>query len=125
MSESYRNNVWHSLGRPCGALPDEAEGITEYDAHVNCPGCLEVRRLRESSLDVSIPGAHWSPIITAPKDRPVLGGLLRDNRVWRVNLMRWQKIGWYELNSGTSCHWVTHWLTVPDLGKSEESNGEG
>lgn len=38
--------IWHSLGRPCGATANEAEGITEIPEHVNCPVCLA--RLVES-----------------------------------------------------------------------------
>lgn len=38
--------IWHSLGRPCGAVANEAEGITEIPGHINCPICLA--RLVES-----------------------------------------------------------------------------
>ncbi len=31
--------VWHRVGRPCGAVANEAEGITEYEAHITCPDC--------------------------------------------------------------------------------------
>jgi hypothetical protein len=38
--------IWHTLGRPCGAEANEAEGITEYPSHVTCKVCLEITYLR-------------------------------------------------------------------------------
>lgn len=55
----------------------------------------------------------WQPIATAPKDKPFIGALIRDGRIWRVHDAQWQKIGFYTLNGGEGLHFLTHWQPLP------------
>lgn len=57
---------------------------------------------------------QWKPIESAPKDRPVIVGLVKDGRVWRVSDAKHNGLGWYSLHGGQSCHWATHFIELPD-----------
>jgi hypothetical protein len=69
----------------------------------------EVTRLREA--------LEWKPIAGATRDadsRNLIGALIDERgKIWRVSLIHWNRIGWYEMNSGHSCHWVTHFMPAP------------
>ncbi len=63
----------------------------------------------------------WKPINTAPKDVPVIGALIKNNKVWRVFDMRWHSpVGWYDQN-GTAIPQPTHWMP---LAAAPEYKGE-
>ena len=56
----------------------------------------------------------WQTLHSAPRDKtPVIVGLVRDGRVWRVSDAAHNGLGWYSLHGGQSCHWATHWMPLP------------
>lgn len=58
----------------------------------------------------------WMSIETAPKGPPVIVALISDGRVWRVSDAKFNRIGWYTVHGGQSCHWATHWIPMPPTG---------
>lgn len=57
---------------------------------------------------------RWQPIEFAPKDRMIIGALIRDGRVWRVHEMRHNGLAFYT-SSGGSLPQMTHWTLMPEL----------
>jgi hypothetical protein len=54
----------------------------------------------------------WQPIDTAPKDRTIIGALIRDGRVWRVHEMKHNGLAFYT-TAGGSLPKMTHWIPMP------------
>src|SRR5450432_3537077 len=71
----YRDNIWHKVGCPCGAIANEAEGISEIPENVNCRGCLEIVSLNAPE-PMSIPNDSkpiWEHCIEEFRERNRIG----------------------------------------------------
>ena len=63
------------------------------------------------------PTLSWQPIATAPKDRPIIGALIYNGRIWRVHDMKHNGLAFYTL-SGHSLPQMTHWVPMPTIGEA-------
>jgi hypothetical protein len=61
--------------------------------------------------------SEWRPIAEADKSRPVIVGLVMGARVYRCEIAVYVHIGWFAFAGGASCHWATHYVSVPPIGQ--------
>lgn len=75
--------------------------------------------LREPPADAPL---EWQPIDTAPKDRTIIGALIRDGRVWRVHEMKHNGLAFYTV-AGGSLPQMTHWIPMPEAARAATPRG--
>jgi hypothetical protein len=98
----------------------------EQYGDVEISGALEAARDAAPREKTAIEAAGWLPIESAPKDgTSVLVALIRDSRVWRVSDARFNRIGWYTVHGGQSCHWSTHWMPLPEPAQAQKEKING